>query len=266
MKYFWLLLISLFWSLNANAEVVTQAIEYKHGDVVLEGYLAYDDEDQGERPGILVVHEWRGLDDHVKKQIERLAKKGYVAFAIDMYGKGILAQDHFEAAELSGLYKEDRELMRARAKAGLDVLKKHPLVDTDQMAGIGYCFGGTTVLELARSGSDDLKGVVSFHGALETPSPAQRGVVRSKVLVLHGAEDPHVPQSEVEIFKEEMRKAGADWQLVSFGGAMHSFTVKDADMPERGIAYNKMAADRSWNMMREFFDEVFAPEKGVEEV
>ena len=156
------------------AAIKTEIVEYKHGDTVCEGFLAYDDAAKGKVPGVVVVHEWTGLGDYAKMRASMLAKLGYAAFAIDMYGKGVRAKDHEEAAKLSGIYRNDRALMRSRAKAGLEVLRKNLRVDTKRIAAIGYCFGGTTVLEMARSG-EDLRGVASFHGSMETPVPAAKG-------------------------------------------------------------------------------------------
>ncbi|MBI2070678.1 MAG: dienelactone hydrolase family protein [Elusimicrobia bacterium] len=240
----------------AHAEIKTQTIAYKHGTTELQGYLAYDDTKKSKLPGIIVVHEWKGHGDYVRRRAEMLAKLGYVAFAIDMYGKGIFAKDHQEAAKLAGMYKGDRKLMRERALSGLEVLKKQKNVDTSNLAAIGYCFGGTTVLELARAGAP-LKGVASFHGALDTPMPAQPGQVKAKVLVLHGADDKHVNQ-DLEAFKDEMRNAKADWQLTAYGGAVHSFTVPEAgNDPTKGAAYNEKADKRSWQAMKSFFEEIF---------
>lgn len=239
-----------------QAEIKTQAITYKHGSTELEGYLAYDDSLKGKRPGVIAVHEWMGHGPYVRRRAEMLAKLGYIAFAIDMYGKGVLAKDHQEAGQLAGMYRKDRKLMRERARAGLDVLKKQENVDTSRLAAIGYCFGGTTVLELARSGTD-LKGVASFHGSLDTPEPAKPGAIKAKVLVLHGAEDHHV-NPQVEAFQDEMRKAKADWQFTAYGGAVHSFTVPEAgNDPSKGAAYNEKADQRSWQAMQDFFKEIF---------
>ncbi len=259
MKYF-LLFVSILISLeagNAQAVLRTEVIEYKHGDVVLEGYLAYDDVVKGKRPGIMVVHEWMGLNFYVRMRAEQLAKMGYVALAIDMYGKGVRAKDSNEAASLAGPYWADRPLMRARANAGLEVLKKHPLTKVKHIAGIGYCFGGGTVLELARSGAE-VAGVVSFHGNLDTPNPADAKNIKGKVLILHGGDDPFVKDDQVVKFEEEMRKAGVDWQIVIYGGAVHSFTNPEAgNDPSKGAAYNEKADKRSWEAMKAFFGEIF---------
>lgn len=239
-----------------EAKVITRIVEYRDGDVVLEGYLAYEKGKKSLRPGVLVVHEWMGLNDFARRRAEKLADEGYVAFAVDMYGKGVRAKDAAEAAELAGKYKTDRQLMRSRILAGLEALKARPQVDPRRIAAIGYCFGGTTVLELARSGAE-VGGVVSFHGGLDAPIPAVPGQIRAKVLVLHGADDPLVPPEQVSAFESEMRNAGADWQLVSYGGAVHSFTNPEANDRARGVAYDERANKRSWKAMEEFLDEIF---------
>jgi dienelactone hydrolase len=241
----------------AQAAVHTEVVEYKHGDTVLEGYLAYDDSSTDKRPGVLVVHEWTGHNPYVRKRAEQLAALGYVAFALDMYGKGVHAKDAKEAASLASTYKNDRKLMRARARAGLDVLQKQPLADTQRLAAIGYCFGGTTVLELARDGAE-LAGIVSFHGDLSTPTPEDAKNVKAKVLAQHGADDPFVPPPQVAAFEEEMRKGGVDWQLIAYGGAVHSFTNPGAGNDNsKGAAYNAKADHRSWDAMQRFFHEIF---------
>ncbi len=241
----------------AEAKVVTKTVEYRHGDTVLQGYLAYDDALKGKRPGVLVVHEWTGLGTYVQKRVEQLAGLGYVAFGADIYGMGIRPGTPPAAAKEAGKYRNDRQLMRARAKAGLDVLRGQPTVDPGRLAAIGYCFGGTTVLELARSGAD-MRGVVSFHGGLDTPNPGDARNIRAKVLVLHGADDPHVPPQQVAAFQEEMRKGGVDWQMVIYGGVVHSFTNPDSgNDPTKGAAYNEKADHRSWEAMKVFFAEIF---------
>jgi len=252
-----LILASLFAvaAVPAIASIKTRAVEYKDGDVVLQGWAAWEDGFKDTRPGILVVHEWWGHGPYAKKRAEQLAKLGYTAFALDMYGKGVLAKDHEEAGKLAGAFFGDRAAMRKRALAGLEQLKKLPYVDLEKLGAIGYCFGGTTVLELARAGVD-LKGVASFHGNLATPVPAT-DKPKAAILVLHGADDNFVNPG-VPAFMEEMRKAKADWQLVQYGGAVHSFTVPEAGTDTaKGMAYNKEADRRSWSAMREFFEEAF---------
>jgi dienelactone hydrolase len=243
-------------SASAWAEVRTKTVEYRQGDAVLEGYLAWDDSLEGKRPGVVVVHEWYGLNDYAKRRARMVAELGYVAFAADIYGKGKKATTGEEASKLSAPYRADRALMRARARAALDVLKENELVDKDRLAAIGYCFGGTTVLELARSGAD-VRGVVSFHGGLSTPEPADARNIKGSVLVLHGADDPYAGP-EAPAFQQEMRDAGVDWQMVYYGGAVHSFTnPASGNDNSKGVAYNEKADRRSWKAMKVFLKEVF---------
>jgi dienelactone hydrolase len=244
-------------ALTAEASVQTRIVEYKQGDTVLEGYLAWDSAKSVKRPGVLVVHEWTGINDHIRQRTEMLAKLGYVAFAADIYGKGIRPTAPTDAAKTAGIYKNDRALLRARTRAGLDELKKQRFVDPQHLAAIGFCFGGTTVLELARDGAD-IKGVVSFHGGLATPTPLDARNIRGKVLALHGADDPFVKADEVAAFQDEMRKAKVDWQFVSYGNAVHSFTnIAAGTDNSKGAAYNEKADKRSWEAMRAFFAEIF---------
>lgn len=240
----------------ASAQLRMENIVYRHGDVVLEGYLACGAGEE-RRPGVLVIHEWRGLGEYAKRRARMLAELGYVAFAADIYGQGIYAEDNDKAAQLATIYKSDRNLLRARARAGLQVLREHRLVDPKQIAAIGYCFGGTTVLELARDGAE-MAGVVSFHGGLATPQPKDSQNIRTKILVLHGADDPFVSAEEVAAFQKEMRDACVDWQMVVYGSAVHSFTNPDAgEDKSRGAAYDSCADRRSWQQMCLFFQEIF---------
>jgi len=239
------------------AELRTSTVEYTEGKTALEGYLAWDDSFKGQRPGILVVHEWTGLGDYVKSRCRQLAGLGYVAFGADIYGKGVRPKTHEEAAKVSGMYVKDRKLMRARARAGLEKLLSDPHTDPSKLAAIGYCFGGAAVLELARSGAD-IAAVVTFHGMLANPNPDDAKNIKAKVLVNAGADDAYVDREQRDAFVEEMRKTDVDWRLILYGGAVHSFTVPDAgDDPSQGIAYNERADKRSWAAMLELFDEVF---------
>ncbi len=259
-NYFFIILMSLFLSTRAYGALVTQTVEYKQADTVLEGYLAYDDSAAGKRPAVIVIHEWKGLDDYAKKRVEQLAGLGYVAFAADIYGKGVRPVSHDDAGKIAGAFKKDRTLMRERGKAAYEYLKNHELVNPDRIAAMGYCFGGTAVLEMARAGLL-LKGVISFHGGLDAPVPAKAGEIKSKVLVFHGANDPFVLQKDVLDFEQEMKDAKADWQLVIFGNTVHRFTVSDAgDDPSQGFAYNKEADERSWEMLQQFLKEIFLSE------
>lgn len=237
--------------------VKTHSHEYQHGETICEGFWAYDEAKPGKRPGILVVHEWNGLQDYMKQRCTMLAEMGYVAFAPDIFGKGVRAKSFPECEQISAPYYKDRALTRARARAGLECLQKHPLIDKTKSAAIGYCFGGLVVLELARSGAD-VAGIVSFHGQLNTPNPADAKNIKGKVLVLHGAIDPVVPPAEVAAFEKEMEDAKVDWQLVSYGGAVHTFT--NWNLPTTGMpaAYNEKADKRSWQAMKDFFAEIFA--------
>jgi dienelactone hydrolase len=253
-----LAILMVFASSTALAKIQSEVVEYRQGDTVLEGYMAYDDSFKGLRPGVLVVHDWTGVGPYVKARAKQLASLGYIAFAPDIYGKGIHPADPKEAARTAGIYKKDRILMRQRANAGLAVLRNVPQVDPSRIGAIGYCFGGTTVLELARSGAD-IAAVVSFHGNLDTPLPEDAKNIHGKVLVLHGGDDPFVPPAEVSAFENEMRNAAVDWQLVTYGGAVHSFTNPDSgDDKTKGAAYNRQADKRSFEAMKTFFQEVFA--------
>jgi dienelactone hydrolase len=258
MKTFLSTLILLGSVLAARAQLHTEAVEYKDGDTTLEGYLAYDDSAaQGKRPAVLIVHQWMGLTDYEKHRAEMLAKMGYVVFAADIYGKGIRPTSQKEAGAQAGKYKNDRDLLRQRASAGLTVLENNPLTDTKHVAAIGYCFGGTTVLELARSGAP-ISGVVSFHGGLDSPKPDDGKNIKCKVLVCHGADDPYNKADDIAAFQKEMRDAKVDWTMVYYGGAVHSFTQPMAGNDNsKGAAYNEKADQRSWKDMQDFFSEIF---------
>jgi dienelactone hydrolase len=256
MKPLLLLLLAAFSALSARAEIKGEKVTCHDGDTELEGWVVYDGARSGPRPAVLVVHQWKGLGDYEKKRAEMLARLGYVAFCADIYGQGVRADNPQDASQLAARYKNDRPLLRRRVAAALQAMKARPEVDGAKTAAIGYCFGGTTVLELARSGADTL-GVVSFHGGLGTDLPAKPGL-KARLLVLHGADDPFVPPAEVEAFAQEARAAGADWQLVAYGGAVHSFTDWNAGNDNsRGAAYNEKADRRSWVKMQEFFRELF---------
>lgn len=242
---------------GARADIITKTVEYQQGETTLEGMLVYDDTITGKRPGVLVIHQWKGLGDYEKKRAEMLARLGYNVFAADIYGKGVRPATAQEAAAQAGKYKNDRPLLRARARAALDLLKSQERTDPMRVAAIGYCFGGTAVLELARSGAD-LAGVVSFHGGLSTPTPADAKNIKAKMLALHGADDKAVPPAEVAAFEEEMRQGKVDWQLIAYGGAVHAFTDWNAGNDNsKGAAYNQRADRRSWEAMKQFFEELF---------
>ena len=244
-------------SAPVHAKLVTQTLEYEHAGLVCEGYLAYDDALAGHRPGILVIHQWMGLSDNERHRAELLAGMGYVALAADVYGKGVRPADSAAAGQEAGKYYADRALLRARLTAALDALARDPHVDPQRLVAIGYCFGGGGALELARSGAP-LLGVVSFHGSLGTPNPADAQAIRAKLLVCHGAADPFVAPEEVQAFVTEMEAAKVDYQLVMYAGAVHAFTQRSAgDDPAKGAAYNAAADVRSWAQMQAFFAEIF---------
>lgn len=238
--------------------IETATLTYRHDGTDLDGHLAWDAARKGPRPGVLVVHEWMGIGEHERRACARLAEAGYLALAADIFGRGRAPRTVEEAQENAARYRGgDRSLLRARARAGLEALAAHPLCAHGRLAALGFCFGGTTVLELARDGAD-LRAVASFHGGLDTPRPAAPPLA-VKVLALHGADDPFVPPEHVRAFEEEMRRARADWVLVSYGGTVHSFTNEGAgDDPAKGFAYNARSARRAWRAMEEFFAEALA--------
>jgi dienelactone hydrolase len=235
----------------------TQDIDYRDGGVTLRGYLAFDEKGEGKRPGVLVFHEGLGLGDFAMARARMLAEMGYVAFAADMFGKRRQARNLQEVANLVGGLRSQPETLRARGRAALAVLAGLPQVEPSKMAAIGFCFGGSVALELARDGAD-LKAVVSFHGSLATQMPAVAGKVKASVLVLTGADDPLAPPDQVKAFEDEMRNAEVrDWQVVSYGNTLHGFTNPAADgSMMRTAMYNAQADRRSWAAMRGFFDEV----------
>ncbi len=245
----------LAFAATADARIRTQSFEYKHGDVVLEGFIAYDDANKGKRPGVVIFPSWIGPSDHERDAAKRLAAMGYVAMVADPYGKGIRPTPPKETRAEMDKYMGNRPLFRDRVNAALDVLKKNANVDVKKLAAIGYCFGGGAVLELGRSGAD-VAAIVSFHGSLSNPTPADAAKIKGRVLVLHGADDPAVPQKEVDAFQKEMREAKLDWQFVSYSGTVHSFTMPRAGNDNsRGSAYNERSDKRSWVAMQAFFKE-----------
>lgn len=260
MKRSILFIALILWPVMACAGLQTQALEYRDGSTALEGYLAFDKNLEGKLPAVLVVPDWMGVREPYQAIADKLAQNGYVAFVADIYGKGVRPANNQEAAAEAKKYKADRGLLRQRVLAALAELKKNPHVDEARIAAIGYCFGGTTVLELARSGAPVL-GVVSFHGGLDSPSPDDGKNIRAKVLVLHGADDPFVPSPEIGAFQEEMRKGNVDWQMTYYGDAVHSFTQPKAGNDKaKGNAYNERADRRSWGAMKQFFSEIFGGE------
>jgi len=243
----------------ADPKIIGTTVEYKAQGVVMKGYLAYDENIKGKRPGVLVVHEWWGLNEYARKRARMLAELGYSALAVDMFGEGKQAMHPDDAGKFSSELMKNFDVAKARFVAAMDFLKQQPTADPTRIAAIGYCFGGGIVLNLAREGMD-LRGVVSFHGSLKSVKPAQPGNVKAKVLVLHGADDKFIPPDQIEAFKQEMKAAGADFKFVSYPGAVHSFTNSDAtemgrkfNMP---IAYHAQADKESWDEMKGFLSAV----------
>ncbi len=252
----WVLLLGFLSTASVSmAKVITQTVEYAQGETVCQGYLSYDDSISGPRPAVLILHDWLGVSDEQKRRAEQLASLGYVALAADLYGKGVRPKNSQEASAEAGKFRADRTLTRARARAGLDYLAARPQADPSRLAAIGYCFGGTGALELARMGAP-LKAVVTVHGSLAAADTTDAKNIKAKVLVLHGADDPYVTQDQVQAFMREMRSGHVDWQVVQYSGAVHSFTDKRAGNDNsKGAAYNEEADRRSWRAMRDFFEE-----------
>ena len=235
------------------ADIKEKAVEYKAGEVLCEGWHAVDASKPGKKPAVLIVHQWTGVSENEKMRARMLAELGYNVFVCDVYGKGIRPQPP-EAGKEAGKYKADRALLRSRVAAGLEVLRKDAGTDPAKIAAIGYCFGGTAAIELARSGAL-IKGIVSFHGGLDSPSPVDGKNIKCKVLALHGADDPFVPKEGINAFEAEMTTAGVDYKLVQYPGAVHAFTQKGAgDDNSKGAAYNAAADKASWEEMNRFFE------------
>ncbi len=258
MKSLFYILAAAFLMFPAAAQA-GETVAYKDGDVDLEGYWAPSTCKEGApAPVVLVVHQWKGLGSYEKGRADMLAGECYNAFAVDMYGKGIRPVNNDDAGKEATKYKSDSALARKRITAALDYAKTRPGIDASKIAVIGYCFGGTMALELARSGAD-IDGAVSFHGALATPAPVKEpGVIKASVQVHHGADDPMVPPEEVRGFLDEMNAANADWMVTKYAHAVHSFTEKEAgDDPSKGVAYNEKADKRSWSATLDFLKEIF---------
>lgn len=243
----------------AAAAVETRAVIYRIGDKTFEGCVSRPAQGGGPLPGVLIVHDWTGFGPFVRERAERVAALGYVAFAADMYGQGIRAQDPAEAGKLSAPFYKDADLFRTRSQAALAELLKQPGVDASRLGAMGFCFGGSTVLELARSGAE-LAGVVTFHGGLKTTRPAEKGAVKAReMLILHGALDPLVPPADVAGFMTEMNAAGAPYRLVAYPKAVHAFTNPGAGADEtKPTAYNPEAAKAAYGEMEAFFGRLLA--------
>ena len=237
--------------------IVSNTVGYLDGDVLLEAFFAFDDSLTGRRPAVLINHTWAGRDDFVAEKAKKIAALGYVAFAVDMYGKGVLGTTAEENAKLMQPFMDDRHMLVKRMQAALYAVKLLPWVDDSKVAAMGFCFGGLCALDLARAGAA-LKGVVSFHGLLGAPDNTQDNSIKAKVLVLHGHDDPMGPVEQVIAFEQEMTKAGVDWQLHTFGNTMHAFTNPVANNPDFGTVFQPDADRRSWLLMENFLTEIFA--------
>ena len=252
-----LLAVAFLAAAPALAKMTSRPVAYEVGATKFEGVLVFDDAVKTARPGLVLVPNWLGINAANLKQAELVAGDKYVVFVADMYGKAGRPKNMEEAGKAAGAVKGDRKLMRQRVNKALEMLladKTAPLA-AGKVGAVGFCFGGTAALELARSGAKVL-GVVSIHGGLNSPTPADAKAITGKVLALHGADDPNVPPDEVAGFEDEMRKAGVDWQLVAFGNAVHSFTDPDANSPGKA-QYNAKVARRAYEMMHSFFAEAF---------
>jgi dienelactone hydrolase len=255
------ILLLLFMSFEMlHAEIIGKEIEYTADNVTLKGYLAYDNSLKDKRPAVIVVHEWWGVTDYPKKRAKMLASLGYVALAVDMYGDGKVADNPSDAQKYAGESMKDLSLLKAKFQAAMELLKKNNHVDSNQLAAIGYCYGGGVVLGMARAGMD-LKGVVSFHGSLSTSTPAEKGNVKAKILVCNGGADKFVSDTDIKNFEQEMKSAGVDFKFLSYKGALHAFTNPAAsDLGKKfniPIAYNKIGDKKSWKEMRIFLKKVF---------
>lgn len=234
----------------------SQYIEYRDGDVTLEGYYVYNDEIAGTRPAVLVAHDWSGRTELACQKAEKLAELGYAGFALDMYGKGIIGNTLEERTALIKPFFADRAAVRKRMLATYNTVKKLEGVDATRIGAIGFCFGGMCVLDLARSGAD-LRGVVSFHGIFVAPENLPNAAIKAKILALQGHDDPMVPPAQVLALETELTQAKADWQIHLYGNTMHAFTNPAANDPKLGTVYNAVADKRSWVAMKNFLSEIF---------
>jgi dienelactone hydrolase len=249
--------LSILAAAASPGGVKGRAIEYKIGNDTFEGWFVAPAASKGKVPGVLMVHNWLGISDETKKQAERMAKLGLAVFAVDVYGKDMRPAGQQEAKLLAAKYKGDRKLYRERLVRGLEVLREQKEVDTGKIVAAGYCFGGTGAIELARAGAD-VQAVVSFHGGLDSPTPADGKNIKAKVVVLHGADDPFVKPADIAAFQSEMRANGVDWQMTMYGGAVHAFTDVGAGTDAKlGAAYNPKADERSFAAFTDLVSELF---------
>ncbi|RLT01695.1 MAG: dienelactone hydrolase family protein [Planctomycetota bacterium] len=250
-------LVVMLLAASAEAAVQTKTVSYKHGDLECKGFLAWDDAVEGKRPGVLVVHEWWGLDEYARSRAAQLAKLGYVAFACDMYGDGKVAEHPDDARKMASVVRMNVETWRKRAQVSLDVLKAQPQCDSGKLAAIGYCFGGSTALRLAYTGAD-LKAVATFHATLPAPTADEAKSLKARVLICHGGADTFIPEMAIKLFREPLDKAGTKYEFVAYPGVVHSFTVPGADARNLpGMKYDKQADEDSWKRMTKLFAEQF---------
>lgn len=254
-------LIVFLFAGTLRADIKTREVEYEQGGTKLTGFFAWDDAGDEKRPGVLVVHEWWGLNDYARSRAKQLAGLGYVAFALDMYGEGKVTEHPEQAGEWSAKIRENTDRWRARALAGLDVLKGHGRVDPERLAAIGYCFGGSTVLQLACAGAG-LDGVVSFHGGMIPPEAVPSDGISTHILICQGGADAFVSDESIASFRAALEKVGADYEINYYGGARHSFTNPDADSKGiENLKYNAVADRRSWRDMQQLFTELFGDDQ-----
>lgn len=247
------------WTGPGWAAIQTETIEYTAGSVKAKGFLAWDDAITGPRPGVLVVHEWWGLNDYARDRARQLAEMGYVAFAADLYGDGKTAPHPKEAGEMAGQVRANVADWRARASAAVAVLKRSAHVDPTRLAAIGYCFGGATALQLGLAG-EDLKAIATFHAGFVVPALEEAKKIKAGVLVCHGAQDGFVPEATLQQFRQVLDEAHVDYEVVYYGGARHSFTVPDAGTHGvDGLRYSETADRRSWQRLTQFLEEKFSP-------
>jgi len=237
--------------------VVSNTVDYLDEETLLEGFFAYDDTIVGMRPVVLIHHAWGGRDEFVANKAIKLAEMGYLAFATDMYGKGVRGSSAEENSQLMAPFMQDRAKLQKRLLAALSTVKLMPWADNNKIAAMGFCFGGLCALDLARTGADIL-GVIAFHGLFVPPDNIPEPKIKAKVLALHGHDDPMAPPEQVLALQTELTRAGADWQVHVYGGTMHAFTNPVANDPGFGTVYQPVADKRSWRTMQNFFEEIFA--------
>ncbi|WP_164928540.1 dienelactone hydrolase family protein [Gloeobacter violaceus] len=244
-------------AVQTSAGIYAEFLDYAADEVLCEAYVAHDGTDGSKHPCVIVAHDWSGQNASIRTATEQFVSYGYLGFALDVYGKGVRGGETDDNSALMAPLMQDRALLRRRLLAAVAAAKRHPLVDPDRIAVVGYCFGGLCALDVARSATPDVPGVVSIHGVLQPPRIGVQASIRAKVLILHGWEDPMAPPADVLAVAQELTEAGADWQIHAYGHAMHSFSWPLANRPEVGIAYNSSAHKRSTIALQKFLEEIF---------